>query len=766
MKKNLLGSFLSFSFIVSMFVSSTHAWFSEYSNIIGNRVESGNLAVDFHTSNEISNGDLSGSILNIKNSNDPLFVFSEATRQNDYIEKFIRVKNQGSVPINYQVIFNTTETSIIENYIEFEIEFLGNQVQTIAASEIDYNNIITLQDVSPVGGGLLNKGFEIWRIKMIVNPNFDEEVNIDGLNFSFDLKFRAWHFNYPLSSILNTIDIYENNGTSKKQAFYTINETISLRTPFKRGYHFVGWFDHSLTIPFTLTKMPNQNIEVFAKWLPVEYSINYNLNNGIFLENPRSFYTVLDSFNLIEPTRQGYTFSGWFTSDIFLSETSFLSVETGTIGVLNLFAKWSINQYTLTFDSNGGLDSASITQSFNSDINYPLVTRHGFNFEGWYTEKTYQNRFELTTIPSRNEVLYARWLPKNLVRIETSEHKNFGYTEDGAIFAWGQNTANYISGVNSNLSIPTYLPIQRYLGEEFTINFFTKYNNFFLTDKKEIFKFVYNSISRVNLDLAPFNYYSNSIKKISDTSSNLYVLFDEGRLFEVKLSDSTIKEISITSLMSDEKIIDIVNSRNHTLLLTSAGNVYGFGSNNNGQVGIGGQYTPSMSTISTPSKLNLSNIVSISANINNGFAINDNGELFGWGGFSASGRGYNFGNNFWTPGKLIFPNFQLNEKVISVSNNSSHGLATTNFGNVFSWGETGSKLAIGYDGNSYYSPRKINFDNLNEEKVVLVSAGSSYSLFLTDKGRIFTAGSSDFGALGTGGTNNHFYPVLANPPQE
>lgn len=767
LKKIWLTNIPTIAILFSLFIGTTFAWFDINFINRGNRIESGNLLVDLYASDEISDGDLAGNILNLKSSNSPLFSFNEINRQSDYIEKFIKVENKGSIPINYQVNFETIETSHLENFIYFEIQFLTAETFFLSALELDYTNIISLQDNQPNQGGLIQTRFEIWRIRMIVNQDFDEEVNVDGLSFEFDLKLRAWHFNYPLSSVLYFIDVYENNGSNKKQAYFVVNESITLRTPIKRGYQFLGWFeDSNLTQSFTRIKMPRANLEVFAKWQPIHFTITYELNNGQFETTPKTTYTIEDSFIFLQPIRNGYTFSGWYSSESLSDDSIYSSVNIGTIGSLSLFAKWNVNQYTVNFDANGGLQNISVTQDFNTSLTTPNITRRGFNLEGFYTEKTFQHKQDLSVMPANNLTVYARWLPKKLVNIETSDHKSFGYTDDGAIFTWGENTSRYITGLNNHISTPTYIPIQSYIDEEKSVKYITRFNNYLLMEDNKVFRLINNTISFIEFDFVEFNFSPSNIRKISDTSSNLYILYEEGRLFEMNISNSSMKEIVLLSLAENEFIIDIVTSRITTHVLTNLGNVYGFGSNSSGQIGVGGESNPSMSTISSPTKLNLSNIVSISTNNNNGFAINENGELFSWGSNAASGRGYNFGFNFWTPGKLSFPNLEVNEKIISVSNNSSHGLATTNFGNVFSWGTSGSKLGIGYDQNSYYSPQKILFNLGTDEKVIQVSAGVSYSLFLTNNGRLFACGSSDYGSLGTGGTSGHFYPVLANLPRE
>lgn len=117
---------------------------------------------------------------------------------------------------------------------------------------------------------------------------------------------------------------------------------------------------------------------------------------------------------LPEPTRTGYTFGGWFTDDgIFENEFAERKMPAGGA---DLYAKWTANEYTITFHVNGGnaLDEAEQTRTvtFDSVIGtLPAATRTGYGFIGWFTEKDGGTQVSADTLvtTAADQTLYAHW---------------------------------------------------------------------------------------------------------------------------------------------------------------------------------------------------------------------------------------------------------------------------------------------------------------------------------------------------------------------
>jgi uncharacterized repeat protein (TIGR02543 family) len=480
-------------------------------------------------------------------------------------------------------------------------------------------------------------------------------------------------------------------------------------------------------------------------------------------------YTINDQFDLAVPERLGYTFLGWYQDDIFSNYLLIDAIRLNSIGNINLYARWGINEYQIRYLTNG---NRITTESFIYDTNLELhvPTRFGFTFSGWYEDSLLSNRFIETKMPAASFDLHAKWTPAPLTFINNtsgSDMTSFGYTADGALYAWGHQARKYIDGTLVNLHRPTYIPLLGPNGENIILKEFSQSNGFLLSTDGKLYKLTNQVLTEINFDLSDFGLENYIIHRIDDTSSDLFLILDNGRLFKVRLSTNLIVEIFIASLAIDEFIIDAESGFDHTILLTNKGNIYGFGSNSHGQVGVGGQNTPSMSTIAAPTKINLSNITKISAHRFNSYAINEIGQVFSWGNNINLGTGYNFGFHAWTPSRIIIPNLGEGEQVISVENGDSHGLAVTNHGRLFSWGGSGSYSARGTDSNSYYTPQLITLNLTNNEKIIQVVGGRGFSLFLSSEGRIFGAGSNVNGNLAQGSATSDFtLPVLALPSIE
>ena len=156
--------------------------------------------------------------------------------------------------------------------------------------------------------------------------------------------------------------------------------------PTRKGYTFKGW---DKEIPET---MPAENITVKAQWEINQYTIAFDTNGGSEIAPITQDYgteiTAPDN-----PTRKGYTFKGW---DKEIPET--MPAENMTVK-----AQWKINQYTITFDTNGGSEIAPITQDYGTEITAPdNPTRKGYTFKGWDKEIP-------ETMPAENITITARW---------------------------------------------------------------------------------------------------------------------------------------------------------------------------------------------------------------------------------------------------------------------------------------------------------------------------------------------------------------------
>lgn len=132
---------------------------------------------------------------------------------------------------------------------------------------------------------------------------------------------------------------------------------VSMPTTTRPGYTFNGWYTAaSGGTKITGTEaMPANNVTYYAQWKVITYTINYDLNKGDGTTtptqtNPKKTYTVEDAdFTLVNPTRSGYTFAGW-TGDNGTTPQTTVTIKKGTIGNKSYKAKWTANNYTVTYE--------------------------------------------------------------------------------------------------------------------------------------------------------------------------------------------------------------------------------------------------------------------------------------------------------------------------------------------------------------------------------------------------------------------------------
>ncbi|MGN0808133.1 MAG: InlB B-repeat-containing protein [Candidatus Coproplasma sp.] len=229
---------------------------------------------------------------------------------------------------------------------------------------------------------------------------------------------------------------FESNGGSLVDAISNVEGTaISAPVaPTKEHYTFAGWCnDSALTEAYTFTTQPAEDITLYAKWAPVVYEIEYALNGGLNSEYNVAEYTVEDKIELYAPSKVGYTFIGWFTDSEFTSVVV-TELPIGTSGKITLYAHYSINQYTISFESNGGTSVASITQNYATSVNAPeSPAKNGYSFAGWYSNESLTKLYTFSTMPAENITLYAKW---NLVTYNIIYNLNGGINSNA-------NPANY-----------------------------------------------------------------------------------------------------------------------------------------------------------------------------------------------------------------------------------------------------------------------------------------------------------------------------------
>ena len=299
-----------------------------------------------------------------------------------------------------------------------------------------HNNILTLRGAlftragyTQVGWSTVDGGEKVYDFKDIYTKN--EALTL----------YPVWNTNkYTIT--------FDTNGGSEiapiTQDYGT--EITAPDNPTRKGYTFKGW---DKEIPKT---MPAENITVKAQWEINQYTITFDTNGGSDIAPITQDYgteiTAPDN-----PTRKGYTFKGW---DKEIPET--MPAENITVKV-----QWEINQYTITFNTNGGSEIAPITQDYGTEITAPdNPTRKGYTFKGWDKEIP-------KTMPAENITITARWKdtekPTGEIIIGTNKWNEFLNELTFGIFFKDTQEVTINAVDNSGVVFVSYLVTDKELSE-------------------------------------------------------------------------------------------------------------------------------------------------------------------------------------------------------------------------------------------------------------------------------------------------------------
>ena len=176
--------------------------------------------------------------------------------------------------------------------------------------------------------------------------------------------------------------------------------------PTADGYTFGGWYteqtcENRWEFKFCLV---TGDTYLYAKWAQNVYTIDYLLDGGVNSASNPLVYTNTDNITLAEPTKTGYTFLGW-TYDGQDTPTKEVRLN-GDTGAKTFTAHWQVNQYTITFDTDGGTlisgSTAPITQNYGTTVTAPILAKQGYLFKGWEDLPE--------TMPGENITVHPDWI--------------------------------------------------------------------------------------------------------------------------------------------------------------------------------------------------------------------------------------------------------------------------------------------------------------------------------------------------------------------
>ncbi|MCS5503705.1 InlB B-repeat-containing protein [Lysinibacillus sp. A4] len=180
--------------------------------------------------------------------------------------------------------------------------------------------------------------------------------------------------------------------------------------PTKAGHTFGGWYTSTTyTTPYDFNSAITKHTTIYAKWIPITYTVSFDVNGGSAVSNQTVEHGKKASQPAQKPTKAGYIFGGWYTSNAYTTSYDFNSAITEST---TIYAKWNPVMYTVSFDVDGGSAISNQTVEHGKKASQPTIepTKAGYTFVGWYTNNAYTTPFKFDTAITASTVIYAKWI--------------------------------------------------------------------------------------------------------------------------------------------------------------------------------------------------------------------------------------------------------------------------------------------------------------------------------------------------------------------
>ena len=284
---------------------------------------------------------------------------------------------------------------------------------------------------SPYGYGFLGTDSESTQV----------ELNLDVVNmlrsYAASESWSKWVLNMNNAAVTFKVDA--KSGFVVKSQVMILPDLVDSS---EQTFH--GWYkDEKLTEEFTEAEV-NSDITLYGKVLVSFYVVTFDANGAE--KFPWEEITVKPNEKygyLLEPTRAGYTFLGWFTDDgKLVTRDTVVTIEEDH----TLHAHWSANKYTVTLDVNGGDELAvkEITVIFDEKYGtLPTPNRNGYTFRGWFSEDGVPIVNGTLVNVARNHTIHAEWAEITSEKVEIIFTSNTMTRKDVEDFVKGYTNARF-----------------------------------------------------------------------------------------------------------------------------------------------------------------------------------------------------------------------------------------------------------------------------------------------------------------------------------
>ncbi len=325
--------------------------------------------------------------------------------------------------IGYNLYFNGTKVNT-ELLKENSITIGGDATANIIGSELIPNSIHNTIDHNT------SYQIEVSAVNSLKESDRSDLLDVTTKRHHSWITYKNWD-----GTVLSTEKVLFNQDSTPPNV------------PEKVGHDFTGWDKETTNI------IDDAVITALFEIQYYDYAF-YDWNNTEIATQAVAYEGAATAPE--DPTKTGHTFVGWYTELDGGTEVSDFSNATGP---QNFYARYQVNEYTVSFNSNGGNSVSSKVGDYGTSIDAPTApTKYAYTFGGWYRDSSFKTKWDFnTTTISKDETLYAKWIPIQI----TVTPKNHTFTNTGqtkqltAKFNSGSDTLKWTS---SNTKVATVNP--------------------------------------------------------------------------------------------------------------------------------------------------------------------------------------------------------------------------------------------------------------------------------------------------------------------
>ena len=267
---------------------------------------------------------------------------------------FAVINNDGSLGVKLQIVTFNSNSSIVEESLKTVI----------------YNQVVGELPIVTRDGYT----FDGWYTEKENGTKINENTIIDS-----DITFYAhWIANqYLVTYDANGGELSETSKTVTYDSTYGV-----LPTPTMVGYKFIGWYTEASggsEIQSTTKFLITSDQTLYAHWEKDTYVVTYNANGGSVSTSSKTVTNGFTYGTLATPTRDGYTFTGWYTAasgGTKITEDTIVNLAEAQI----IYAHWTLNYYTVTINNpgNGTTSVTSLSIPFGGTNSFTISPSDGY----------------------------------------------------------------------------------------------------------------------------------------------------------------------------------------------------------------------------------------------------------------------------------------------------------------------------------------------------------------------------------------------------